>query len=70
MVCAYNVTRRWRRLERATIAAAGVHAPYDTLENRTLDDAFDDTGALWLSPYSACWIVDRPRASPGPVGPT
>jgi len=59
MVCTYNVTSTWRPVRLSIIAAAGVLTPYDVLEGRPLDPGFVGTEELWLSPYSACWFIDR-----------
>ncbi|XAS75939.1 alpha-amylase family protein [Dermatophilaceae bacterium Sec6.4] len=57
MVCAYNITDQWRPMQRSVLTSAGIHLAYDVLESR--DVGSDDQGALWLSPYSAAWIVNR-----------
>ena len=67
MVCVYNVTSQWRPFRNAVIAAAGISSPYDVLEDSFLDSDFVEAETLWLSPYSAGWIVDRPGPVPEPV---
>lgn len=61
MVCAYNVTAQWRPLHLEVLADAGITAPHDVLGDRILHADLVTGETLWLSPYSAAWIVERTR---------
>jgi amylosucrase len=61
MVTVYNVTGTWRPFGFGTIAALRMAAPWNVLGDHPVTAG--DDGAVWLAPYSAWWVVDRPDAT-------
>ena len=58
VVCVYNVTGQWRPIELGRFHAAGIGSPWNTLGDHGVTAGPD--GVVWLSPYAAWWVVDRP----------
>ena len=54
----FNVTPDWRPWPVERVRAAGIAEPWDALTGRPVSAG--DDGALWLSPYAALWLVERP----------
>lgn len=58
MVCVYNVTAQWRPFSYAVVEGLRLGSPWNALgAHRVVPEA---DGNLWLAPYAAWWIVDRP----------
>lgn len=58
MVCVYNVTGHWRPFSYAVVAGLRLDSPWNVLGDHAVSPEAD--GNLWLAPYAAWWIVDRP----------
>lgn len=54
----YNVTDQWRAFPASRLLQVGISRPFDTLSGHGLKVGAD--GQVWLSPYAARWLVDRP----------
>lgn len=54
----FNVTPDWRPWPVERVRAAGIAEPWDALTGRPVSAG--DDGALWLPPYAALWLVERP----------
>jgi amylosucrase len=61
LVGLYNVTATPRPFPLRRLHDAGVAAPYDALGGHAVTAGAD--GVVWLPPYAAWWVVDRPVAS-------
>ncbi|HHU10173.1 MAG TPA: alpha-amylase [Intrasporangiaceae bacterium] len=58
MVTVYNVTHQWRPFSYAVLADLGMTHPWNALGDHPVRAEAD--GNLWLAPYAAWWVVDRP----------
>jgi amylosucrase len=58
----YNVTGRPRPFPLGSIHALGLMRPYEALSGYELQVGAD--GILWLPPYGAWWLVERPEGFP------
>ena len=58
MACVYNVTSSWRPFSYAVVAGLSLHSPWNALGDHAVAPEAD--GNLWLAPYAAWWIVERP----------
>ncbi len=58
----YNVTDGWRPFPAAHFAAVGMTAPVNVLGGHLVTWGAD--GQVWLGPYAAWWVVDRPADGP------
>jgi len=59
MVGVYNVTSDWRPFPYAVVADLRMSSPWNALGSHPVTPEAD--GILWLAPYAAWWIVDRPE---------
>jgi amylosucrase len=57
----YNVTSTWRSFPIWRLVEAGVAAPYDALSGHDVQAGAD--GLIWLGPYAARWVIDRPATA-------
>ena len=58
MLGLYNVTDGWRPFPSEHFTAAGMTAPVNALGGHMVTWGAD--GQVWLGPYAAWWVVDRP----------
>ena len=61
MVCLYNVTAEARSYPAARIRELGLPEPWDAISARVVEPDGEDR--LWLTPYAAWWLVERPDES-------
>ena len=59
MVTVYNVTDRWCPFSYAVVAAAGIESAWNALGEHPVGPGPD--GLVWLPPFAAWWVVDRPH---------
>jgi amylosucrase len=57
----YNVTESSRSVPLSLLHAVGLIRPHEALSGRDLHAEAD--GSLWLPPYGAWWVVDRPGSA-------
>jgi len=58
MVCVYNVTDSWRPWPLHKLAESGLRDPVDAISGQP--PRYGEDGNLWLAPYTAWWLTDRP----------
>ncbi len=58
LVGLYNVTSRWCSWPGWRRGEIGLRGAYDAVAGA--DVQLDDDGAVWLAPYQAAWLVERP----------